>query len=199
MSVKPLYIDIELLQKTAQGDQRAFTLLFEYYQRYVYDYGRKLTRSDEQAGEIVQDVFLKLWLNREQLETVDNFGAYLNRVVRNHSFNVLRQMAQTAKSNSVLQIRSSETDDSTSHQLDYNEANRILNEALDSLPKQQRLAYKLCHIDGLKYEAAAEQMNISPRTVQAHMSAALKTIRKHFKENSGTYPLLIAILFKISG
>jgi RNA polymerase sigma-70 factor (family 1) len=199
MVVKSLFNETELLRKVAAGDQRAFTEVFEFYERYVYVYGKKLTRSDEQAAEIVQDVFLKLWLNREKLATVDSFGAYLNRIVRNHSLNVLRQLAQSARSSQAWQTSTTETDDTTSQQLDFNETNRILNEALDSLPRQQRLVYKLCHTEGLKYEAAAEQLNISPRTVQAHMTAALRTIRKHFKQYAGAYPLLIAILFKISG
>jgi len=199
MVVKSLFNEIALLHRLAAGDQRAFTEVFEFYERYVYDYGRKLTRSDEQAAEIVQDIFLKLWLNREQLAAIDNFGAYLNRIVRNHSLNILRQLAQTHKYILPLEPGTDRPDDSTSRQLDYNETSRILNQALDSLPKQQRLVYKLCHMDGLKYEAAAAQMNISPRTVQAHMGAALKTIRKHFKEHAGAYPMLIAILFKIAG
>ena len=57
----------ELISRIAVGDQYAFTALFDFYQRYVYDYGRRLTRSEDQAGEIVQDIFLKIWLNRESL------------------------------------------------------------------------------------------------------------------------------------
>lgn len=197
MPVRSLVNESELLAQIANGDQRAFTVLFDHYERYVYAYGRKLTRSDEQAVEVVQDVFLKLWLNREKLSTVENFGAYLNRVAKNHALNVLRDIAQNARSIQALQLVSSELDDSTGRQLDYNETNRLLTEALDSLPPQQRLVYKLCHMEGLKYEAAAEQLQISPRTVQAHMGAALKAIREHFKANAGAYPMLVAVLFKL--
>jgi RNA polymerase sigma-70 factor (ECF subfamily) len=193
----PLVDEHELLAKIATGDQRAFTILFEFYERYVYTYGKKLTRSDDQAVEIVQEVFLKLWINREKLGEVDNFGAYLNRVAKNHALNVLRQLANNTRSTVILRLRSSELDDSTSQQLDYNESNRLLTEALENLPQRQRTVYKLCHMQGLKYETVAEQLHISPRTVQAHMTSALKAIRKHFKAQSGTYPMLIAVLFKL--
>jgi len=196
MKAKLTINETELLTAIAAGDQRAFTELFEFYEPYVYDYGRKLTRSTDQAAEIVQDVFLKIWLNREKLSVVENFGAYLNRVVRNHSLNVIRKMAQKAKSAVKLKASAKEADESTSELLDYNESNRILNQAIDNLPTQQKLVYTLCHVQGLKYEEAAAQLNISSRTVQAHMGQALKHIRAHFKNHALAYPVLFAVLFK---
>jgi RNA polymerase sigma-70 factor (family 1) len=186
----------ELLAKIAGGDQRAFTELFEFYQRYVYVYGKNLTRSEELAAEIVQDIFLKIWLGRQKLEKVENFGAYLNRIVRNHSLNLIRQVAKQIKSNAILRIDAQKADESTIQQLDYNEANRTLNQAINNLPPQQRMVYNLCHLEGMKYEEAAAKMNISIRTVQAHMGQALKNIREHFKKNALAYPLLISVLFK---
>lgn len=196
MADKFLPNESELLKKIAGGDKRAFTELFEFYQRYVYVYGKNLTRSDELAAEIVQDIFLKIWLGKQKLEKVENFGAYLNRIVRNHSLNVIRQIAQQIKSNEILKINSQEIDESTIQQLDYNEANRILNQAISNLPPQQRMAYHLCHLEGMKYEEAAAKMNISNRTVQAHLGQALKHIREHFKKNAIAYPLIFSILFK---
>lgn len=186
----------EVLKKIACGDKHAFTRLFEFYHRYVYIYGKNLTRSDEHATEIVQDIFLKIWLGREQLEKIENFGAYLNRMVRNHSLNVIRQIAQQIKSNAELKINAQEVDESTVQQIDYNEANRVLSQALNDLTPQQRMVYRLCHTEGLKYEEAAAKMNISVRTVQVHMGLALKQIREHFKKNAMAYPLLISLLIK---
>jgi RNA polymerase sigma-70 factor (family 1) len=196
MADKFLPNESELLEKIASGDKRAFTELFEFYQRYVYVYGKNLTRSDELAAEIVQDIFLKIWLGREKLKKIDNFGAYLNRIVRNHSLNVIRQIAQQIKSNAILKINTKEADESTIQQIDYNEANSMLNQAINNLPPQQRMVYHLCHLEGLKYEEAAVKMNISVRTVQAHLGQALKHIREHFKKNAMAYPLLVGLLLK---
>lgn len=196
MSLKELENETALLAKIADGDQHAFTVLFHHYNRYVYVSGRKLTHSDDLAEEVVQDIFLKIWLAREQLNEIQNFGAYLNRLVRNHSFNVLRQLAQEAKSTSRLINSLSDVDDSTTETLDHREATKILNEALERLSPQQRLAYDLCHVNGLKYKDAAAQMNIAPETVHSHMKEALKKIRNHFKSNGSVYSLLIVTLFK---
>lgn len=185
-----------LAAKIADGDKHAFTTLFNFYERFVYAYGKKLTRSDELAAEIVQDIFLKIWLAREKMAEVENFGAYLNRLVRNHSLNVLRDLALESKYQYKMKESISDADDSTLQQLDYNETSKILNDAIAQLPAQQHLVYKLCHVEGLKYDEAAERLNISSETVRAHMKQALKKIREHFKKHAVAYPVLIAVLFK---
>jgi RNA polymerase sigma-70 factor (family 1) len=186
----------ELLASIAGGDQYAFTILFKHYQRFVYFSGRKLTHSEELATEIVQDIFLKIWLDREQLIVIESFGAYLNRIVRNHSFNVLRQLAQRAKSTEKLKINSAETDNSTVEKINHNDATKLLNEALKQLSPQQRMVYNLCHEKGYRYEDAAEKMDISPQTVHSHMKLALRKIREHFIKHAGAYPFFIAVIFK---
>ncbi|GGI25282.1 RNA polymerase sigma factor [Pedobacter mendelii] len=196
MAVNPLPNEAEILARIAKGEQNAFTILFRNYERYVYQYGSKLTHSETLALEIVQDIFLKIWLGREKLAKVQNFGAYLNRLVRNHSFNVLRKLAFEAKSSLKIKRDFVENDNSTMLQLDYNETVRILHEALNNLPPQQRIVYDLCHLEGLKYDDAALKMNISPKTVHSHMKQALKNIREHFRKHAVAYPLFFAVLFK---
>ncbi|MEJ2882976.1 RNA polymerase sigma factor [Pedobacter sp. GR22-6] len=192
---KLLENETELLAQIAEGDQRAFTAIFKHYQRFIFSFSKRITASDESAGEVVQDIFLKIWLNREELREVKNFGGYLNRLVRNHSLNIVRQQLQLAKTVSEFTRAYDESDESTILQLEYNEVNSILNEAIEALSPQQRLVYQLCHQQGLKYEEAAAEMNISPQTVNAYMKAALMKIRMHFKKHAVVYPLFILSLF----
>lgn len=198
MAVTPIQDERRLLTLIASGDQQSFTVLFEHYHKYVYSFSHKITHSKDFAEEIVQDIFLKIWLNREKLEFVENFGAYLNRLVRNQSFNVLRQFSQETKSNLILRSQTTEVDDSTLRQLDYKEAKYILNAAIETLSPQQRMVYILCHQKGMKYEEAAAKMNISPQTVHGYMKDALKKIREHFKKHTVEYSVFIISLFKLS-
>jgi RNA polymerase sigma-70 factor (family 1) len=196
MAITPLHLESELLTKIADGDQYAFCTLFDHYRKYVYSFGRKLTRSEEMAEEIVQDVFLKVWFGRARLKSIDNFGAYLNILVRNHSFNLLRQTAQQKKSSQEMRLSLSDEDNGTQQMLDYRETVRMLDEALELLPDQQKMVYILCHRDGLKYEEAALKMNISAATVHYHMKLALNAIREHFMKNAVAYPILLLCLLK---
>ena len=198
MAVKPLEDEIAVLAKIAEGDQHAFGILFNHYQSDVFVHSKRLTHSEDQALEIVQDIFIKIWVGRNRLKTIDNFGGYLNRTVRNHIFDVLRKLSNEAESNLKFQKNHTEFDDSTGQLLDYNDAVNMLNIALQELAPQQRLVYKLCHQDGLKYEEAALQMNISTETVRAHMKQALRKIRSHFRKHALLYPMLIAALFKLN-
>lgn len=196
MAIKPLENESVLLAQISEGDHRAFCNLFDHYEQYVYGFGRKLTRSNDQAEEIVQDVFLKIWVGREKLVNIENFEAYLNRLVRNQSYSMLRQNLSHAKGMDKISSSTSEMEDSLEAQIEYKETVKILNDAILSLPEQQRRVYDLCHIQGLKYDEAAEKMNISADTVHYHMKLALKSIRAHFNKNAFAYPILITYLFK---
>lgn len=203
MAVKPLENETEILAKIAEGDQRAFTVLFNHYHHHVFIFSLRLTKSEEVALEIVQDVFMKIWSVRARLTEVNNFGGYLTMIIRNHSLNVIRQIARNEKPGLNTPINSDDFVDTTGYdvsqqQLDYNDALEILNDALSNLAPQQRQVYQLCHMDGLKYEEAAQTLNISVETVRGHMKKALQKIRKHFQKHSFLYPMLILALCKSS-
>lgn len=196
MAVQALKDEKDILAKIAEGDQYAFTALFNHYQKDVFVHSKRLTPSEDHAVEVVQDIFIKIWTGRNRLKTIDNFGAYLNRVVRNHVFDVLKQISKETESQVKFQKASTELDDSTRQLLDYKDSIHILNEALSDLAPQQKLVYKLCHQEGLKYEDAAKKMNISTETVRAHMKQALSKIRAHFRKHAILYPMLIMAMHK---
>ncbi|WP_262245691.1 RNA polymerase sigma factor [Parapedobacter soli] len=186
----------ELLRRISRGDQSAFGALFKSYHPFVYAFGRRITRSDELAEEVVQDVFLKIWVDRESLEKIDNFGAYLNRIVRNHCYNVLRKLAMESRHASLLSAGFDDTDDSTAQQLDYNDVNEVLEDAIQTLSTQQKNVYQLCHQRGLTYQEASDELGISRQTVHAYMKDALRKIRDHFRKHGILYAVFIAVLFK---
>lgn len=168
-----------LLILIAAGDRKAFTVLFEKEYKKVNSFAFRLTRSREQAQEIVQDIFLKLWVNRIELGNVKNWGGYLTTIVRNHSFNVLRKMALDTQTAAEVAKLNSDIDTTTETKIEIKSTRELLEEAVSSLPPQQQKVYRLCHLEGLKYAEAAERLNLSPGTVQAHMKQALSNIRKY--------------------
>ena len=87
-------IEKELLVKVSQGDENAFGQLFTLYYNQLGDFIMRIAESRPLAQEIVQDVFLKIWLNRATLAEVESFRAYLFVVARNHAFNCLKQIAR---------------------------------------------------------------------------------------------------------
>ncbi|MET4139780.1 sigma-70 family RNA polymerase sigma factor [Pedobacter sp. UYP1] len=187
-------LESDLMVQVAAGDQNAFAELFERYQTLVYDFSIRLTRSKIQAEEIVQNVFIRIWLKRAHLVNIENFGAYLNRATRNHSYTALKKLAAQSLREVELteQVITGGTD--AEHLLLYNDSTKILKAAVDALPPQRKLVYELCHEQGLKYEEAAAKLNISPGTVHTHMKLALRAIRAHFKYMDAL--LLVLMLMK---
>lgn len=169
-----------LLAQIASGNQKSFTILFEHYSKIIYPFALKLTRSEELAEEILQEVFLKIWTNRENLLQIENFGGYLNRVTRNYSYNVLRRIAQEASIVLALGKQLSEKITDTEDTILYRDAEQSLNTAINQLTPQQKLIYTLCYQEGLKYSEVAGRLNISSSTVHTHMKLALKFIRTYF-------------------
>ena len=149
------FTDQELVALMRQGDERAFNVLFEQHQQLVFSIAMKLTHSRSQAKEVVQDVFLKVWIKRGELASIDNFAAYLNRTARNQSIDALRKIAREALRSVELKEEQLENgDDSTERTLNFHETEKMIAQAVETLSPQQRRVYQLCHEQGLKYEEA---------------------------------------------
>ena len=194
--IKTLVDERELLAEIAGGDKRSFEYLFKLHHKSMFSFSKRVTRSEELAKEVVQDIFLRIWLNREKLVEIENLGAYLNTLVRNECFKTLRKLNQEFKSNEVYKTRHSESDYSTEREIDYRETESILNSAIATLSPQQKAVYVLCHQEGLKYEEAASQLGLSAQTVHSYMKDALRKIRSHFKSHAIEYSAFIICLFK---
>jgi RNA polymerase sigma-70 factor (family 1) len=168
-----------LLEQIAAGDQRSFTAIFNHYSKLIYPFALKLTRSQDLAEEILQEVFLKIWVHRSTLSGVENFGAYLNRITRNHCYNVIRRLAHEALVSSELANAMTEEVHSTEDDVIGWDLEQSLNNAINQLTPQQKLVYTMCHQDGLKYEEVASRLNLSRSTIHTHMKLALRLIRKY--------------------
>lgn len=185
-----------ILMKISRGDANAFAVLFNFYKNKVYGYAIAILQTEKSAEEIVQDVFIKIWIKRENLTTIENFGAYLRTVSRNETLNALKHVAITQKHEELTIKYTNEFDLSTENTIQFRETKQILESAIQKLPPQQKLIYTLCHIDGIKQKDVAEKLNISPLTVKVHLREAIKSIKSYLKIHNQIriVPLLLFLL-----
>lgn len=176
-----------LVDLVAAGDPLAFRELFDRFAGKVHAFALKLTHNDTMAEEIVQEVFLKIWLHREGLSAIDYFPSYLYTITRNHTFNVLKHLAHEAHAKQALGKVLVKTHEETEEAVIYEDYQRLLDRVIDRLPPKQRQVYSLCHQQGLKYEEVAHRLNISRLTVKTHMQQALRTIKTHFSSTLGLW------------
>ncbi|WP_166437187.1 RNA polymerase sigma factor [Niastella caeni] len=189
------YDEKALLVQVAAGNESAFRSLFDAYRNRLYFFIFRLTLSKEVAEDVLQDTFLKIWLNRDNLDRVEHFNAYLFRVAQNGVLTGLRRKAVEA---SILQDNQdpSPLQIIPDQQLHYKQVKATLQEAIETLPPQQKKVFLLRREEGRKIQEIATLMNISGLTVKKHLTAAQKTIRQAL-ENS--FPDDWAILLIILG
>ena len=173
MLVLPLYEERDLLCRVAKGDEAAFGVLFHAYHQRLGAYIYRLTESFPATEEIVQDVFVKIWLKRATLSEVECFDAYVFTAARNHAFNYLRKLARERAHQASLPA------EEVLVQEEPDERVALLEQAISHLPRQQKNVYLLHRRQGLSHAEIAAQLHLSVETVKKHMSLALRSIRDY--------------------
>lgn len=171
------YNEKELLLRVSKGDETAFTLIFRQYQGKLYSVALDITHSSEIAEEIIQDVFLKIWIRREELIKVESFSGYLFIVMRNQALDWLVKQARRQKIFNQISSEKAIIQPSAEEFLNQKEFNDLLQKGLDKLPRQQQEVFRLMRQEGLSRQETAQTLNIDANTVKTHMSRALKSLR----------------------
>lgn len=166
----------KLLLELSQGSELAFTNVYNQYKNTVYSTAFRITKSKILSEEAVQDIFLKIWQNRETLSEIDHFENYLYIISRNHLFNSIRKIAREATLASEINLKETGFID-TDTSIKDEQYNIILNQIVEQLPPQQQKVYKMAKLDGLSHQKIGESLGISTETVKKHMAQALKFIR----------------------
>ncbi|TDX12754.1 RNA polymerase sigma factor [Flavobacterium sp. S87F.05.LMB.W.Kidney.N] len=166
----------KLLLELSQGSELAFTNVYNQYKNNVYSTAFRITKSKILSEEAVQDIFLKIWQNRETLSEIDHFENYLYIISRNHLFNSIKKIAREATLASEINLKETGFID-TDTSIKDEQYNIILNQIVEQLPPQQQKVYKMAKLEGLSHQKIGESLGISTETVKKHMAQALKFIR----------------------
>ena len=173
------------------GNLTAFEMLFRTYYQPLCNYAFTFVQDRDEAEEIVQSTFLNIWEKRENLSIHTGVKPYLYAMVRNACLNVLKHekiKQQHATMEMAIAERSIESVAST---VIASELEAKIHDAMDHLPEQCRLIFKLSRFEDLKYAEIAEQLNISIKTVENQMGKALRIMRDQLRDY---LPLLIVIM-----
>jgi RNA polymerase sigma-70 factor (family 1) len=181
----------ELLLKVANGDEHAFSELFNTHHQLLGAHIYRITDSVELAEEVVQDVFLKIWMSRETLTAVQNFRAYLFVISKNHALNCLRKLAKERIHQKTIEENAMAiTPDDNPGLEDYYS---LLDEAIDHLPPQQQKVYLLSRHNRLKYDEIASQMGLSRETVKKYLQGATHSITSFVQSNIDISAMILLV------
>lgn len=165
----------QVLTAVAAGDEKAFRLLVEAYWSRVYFNTLTLVKSPMVAQDLTQDIFLKIWLQREKLSAVENFKNYIYVVGRHQVIAALRKKIVETADDDMAALR--EDMQAPDLRLEGKEAYRMLMEGVERLTPQQKLIFKMSRIEGLSHEQIASKLGLSKNTVKVHMVIALNFLR----------------------
>lgn len=203
------YNEPGLLKKVAEGSETAFRRLFDAYRSKVYTYVYRVTGSREVTEDIVQDVFLQVWISRKKLADVSNLNAYLHKAAHHAAY---RSLEKVAKEELVLYVLKTEANNQGSkqggsgegmpatdptRQLLSKEIRQQINNLVDRLTPRQREVFLLSRERGLKREEIARILDIGDESVKTHLAEALKFLRSGLKDQYGAGAVAIFVIWQL--
>ena len=181
-----------LLIKLREGEESAFIEIYNQYRSKVYAYAYQLSKSNVTAEETVQEVFIKIWHKREQLNTELSFPAYIKKITLNHVLNHLKKIARERVLQEEVFNAIETSSNKTEDRILEKELRKIYEEAIERLPQQKKLIYQMSRKDELSHDEIARQLNISKNTVKNHMVEATRSIREYVSKNGSVICFIIA-------
>jgi len=165
-----------------EGSETAYKALFEALFPSLFRFAHSLLHSREQAEEVANDVMIRLWQSRNELPAIGNIKVYALVMTRNLSLNLIKKNSRTR----IIPLEDMKSDtpqyDPTPEQLMVNAQLRTnLQYAIRNLPARTRLVFRLIKEEGLTYKQVSELLNISVRTVDAHLVSAMKKLIQALK------------------
>jgi len=188
------YCEELIISRIILGEQDAFRMVYEQYSKRLYYTVLRLVKSEELAEELVQDVFVKVWENRKNLNPALSFKAYLFKIAENQVLDFFRKAAREKILKEKLLILANHSHNRTEESLIYQEYELLANQAIDLLPPQRKRIFELCRIEGHSYDKVSEGMRISKSTVSDHMVKAIKFIKKYLQTHGDIVLLLTLAL-----
>jgi len=189
------YDEVAVLLAVAAGDQQAFGALFFQHKDRVYTIALTYTENRVIAEEVVQDVFMRVWNNREKLTEIGEFSAWVYIIARNRSLTALQKMVREGeRREALISYLPTEVSD-TEQRVQANDMDDLLEKALTRLSPQQRKVFVLSRLQGHSRKEVAEILNLTPATVSVHLTIALRSIRAFLTNHLGLPSLLLLVSY----
>jgi RNA polymerase sigma-70 factor, ECF subfamily len=172
----------ELFSAIASGDITAFEMYFKTYYQPLCNYAYTFLQDKDEAEEIVQNTFLSVWEKSSVLNVKTSAKSYLYAMVRNACLNVIKHSKIKQRYIGEELALTNPGYESVMNKVSSLELESKITEAIEKLPDQCRLVFKLSRYEDLKYSEIADQLKISIKTVENHMGKALKIMRTELKD-----------------
>lgn len=174
--------DTEIIRRIREGEVNEFESLFRSSYVSLVRYARVIIKDHDTAEEIVQDLFFKIWQDREKLNIESSLNGYLFRSVHNRCLHHIEHLKVVEKHAEEMSLMQPERQENPADILQYAELQARIASILEKLPERCGQIFYMNRFEGLKYSEIAEKLSVSIKTVEANMGKALREFRKELTE-----------------
>ena len=178
----------EKIYKMLLNQEEGFKYIYELFYPRLWYFVKEYIKNEQDSKDIMQDIFMTLWEKRDSLKADTNLNAYLFTLAKNQCLNylkhkqVMEKYAKEAETEQEMMLTYYAMNAFDPEQMDIESLELMVEEAIKQLPEQCRKVFELDRFEGLKYKEIAQKMGISVKTVEAHISNALKILRIALKD-----------------
>jgi RNA polymerase sigma-70 factor (family 1) len=187
--------DIELVKRLQTGDVEAFDLIYVKYSGKLFYFGLKYLRSTDEAKDLVQSVFLKLWENHKSLIKEKSFKSYLFTITYNDICKLFRKKNYRQEFIAESLYTNSQSFTEMEDGIDYDSVLERVQQIIDKLPERQKIIFSKSRFEGKSTKEIAEELRLSPGTVDNYISESLKFLRSHLLNENFAVLLFISLFF----
>ncbi len=172
----------KILQQLINDDKTALEQLFNYFYPRLYNFSRAFLKLEEGIDDILQEVFLKIWLNRRNIKSADTFNSYIFTITKNLLLNELRSRLNEQKTRDKILKLSVAEEFLLSEQIEFQELKGKIDLMVMEMPERQREVFTLSRVEGLSHKEIAKKLDISEKTVEYHIRQAISVLKKKLRE-----------------
>lgn len=173
----------ELIRLLNRGEEAAFNELYKTYIKPVYQKILFIVKEEEVAEELSQDLFVKIWQKRKEIDPEKSFKSFLYTVAHNLVYDYLRKVARDKQLLNRLMVNAVDYYLHTEEAFHARETQKVLTEAIEKLPPQGKQVFTLCKLEGKSYEEVSRLMGITVATVNSHMVKSSRFVKEYLYRN----------------
>ncbi|MXN91149.1 sigma-70 family RNA polymerase sigma factor [Flavobacterium sp. Sd200] len=174
----------DLLERLQGGDHIAFEKIYHLYKTRLISASLRLLKSPQLVEELLQDLFLKVWEQRDRIDTTQSLNAYLYKIAHNMAYDVFRKAGRDKRLYEHLIIATQSSYEHIEKAIFRKENQAELSKAISLLPPQQQKVFVLCKLEDKSYEEVSRLLNITTGTINNHMYRANLFLKEYFSQRS---------------
>jgi len=167
----------KVLRELSEDNEPSLEQLFNYYYPRLYGFSKSFLKLEQGIDDIIQEVFIRIWQNRKRIKDPASFNSYIFTITRNLLLNELRSRLNNNNLKEEIRKLSIAQEYTISEELDYKDFKNRVDKIISELPERQKEVFMLSRAEGLSHKEIASKLEITPKTVEYHISSAIKSVK----------------------